>query len=699
MSRRSPAASAKRPTTASSKTERLLNLVIALLYTRQPMSKGRIRTAVPQYADSSSEAFDRMFERDKDELRALGIPLRTEVIDPFFSDETGYRIDKREYALPEIHFAPDEMAVIGVASRAWSQASLAGPAAQALRKLEAGGLTRDEASVAGIEPLLHTSEPAFDAARDAVLARREVTFPYRRGAAGATTERQLQPWALTAWHGRWYLTGFDLDRQAPRVFRLDRVEGELTPRGAAGAYQVPEGHDPRAMITSSAEEPAPTVAARVALRPGAGHQLRRRGTVMVETGPQGWDVVELGVTSGNALADEIAGFGPDALALAPQELVADTRRTLEAVLAAHTAGGPGAVGAALRESEAGPAAAGEQQNHYEIPGSTSKTATKMGRGETATQRLSRLLTMVPWLLHRQGIDIGEAAEELGVSRDQIVEDLQLLFVCGTPGHYPDDLIAASWEGDRVHVDNAAEIARPLRLGRDEALALIVALRALAATPGIGAQDAMERALAKLEQAAGTESGTAGQVSVNLEVGDDEQALLGRIREALGSTRRVHLRHFNPVRDQTTERDVDPMRVVSLEGRWYLEGWCHRVQDVRLFRLDRIESLEVLDQDGTPPEQARPRDTGARAFQASPEDTLVTLELESPAAWVAESFPVESSERREDGSQVITLRAADPRWVSRLVWRLGGQARVLAPTEFATQVGEGARRALQGYRLD
>lgn len=319
--------------------------------------------------------------------------------------------------------------------------------------------------------------------------------------------------------------------------------------------------------------------------------------------------------------------------------------------------------------------------------------------ETATQRLSRLLTMVPWLLHRQGIDIGEAAAELGVSREQIVDDLQLLFVCGTPGHYPDDLIEASWEGDRVHVDNADAIARPLRLGRDEALALIVALRALAASPGIGAQDAMERALAKLEQAAGAESDTAGQVSVTLEANAAEEALLARLREALSATRRVHLRHYHPVRDQTTERDVDPMRVVSVEGRWYLEGWCHRVQDVRLFRLDRIEALEVLDQDGTPPEQARPRQTGARAFQSSPGDTLVTLELDPAAAWVAESFPVESAERRDDGSQVISLRAADPTWVSRLVWRLGGQARILAPEEVGIQVGEGARRALQGYRLD
>lgn len=322
----------------------------------------------------------------------------------------------------------------------------------------------------------------------------------------------------------------------------------------------------------------------------------------------------------------------------------------------------------------------------------------MSAQETATQRLSRLLTMVPWLLNRQGVDIEEAARELGVSQEQIVDDLQLLFVCGTPGHYPDDLIEASWEDGRVHVGNAKEIARPLRLGRDEALALIVALRALAATPGVGAAEAIARALSKLEEAAGADGSAAGQVSVNLEATDTEQERLEQIREALSGPRRMHIRHYNPTRDETTEREVDPMRVISLEGRWYLEGWCHRADGVRLFRLDRIEALTILDQDGTPPAQARPRATGSSAFQGSPHDVLVELELAPKAAWVAENFPMESVERREDGSLRVTLRATDPAWVQRLVWRLGGAGTVLRPPEVAAAIRAGADLALQSYPL-
>jgi proteasome accessory factor B len=327
-----------RPSPAAAKTERLLNLVIALLYTRQPMSKSRIRRAVPQYQDASDEAFDRMFERDKNELRELGIPLRTEVIDPLFDDETGYRIDRREYALPEVSFTPDELAVIGLASRAWSQASLAGPAAQALRKLEADGLVRDDAGVAGIEPLLHTTEPSFDAMRSAVLNHQPVRFEYRSGGGPSTTSRHVQPWRLTSWHGRWYLTGFDLGRDAPRVFRLDRVEGEVTPVGRAGGYEVPADHDPRAMITAS-NQAAETVTARVAVRSGSGHALRRRAE-QVEEGDDGWDVLTVTTSSPWVLVEEVAGLGPNARPLEPGRLVTEWRAHLEGVVRAHPGGRP-----------------------------------------------------------------------------------------------------------------------------------------------------------------------------------------------------------------------------------------------------------------------------------------------------------------------------------------------------------------------
>jgi proteasome accessory factor C len=324
------------------------------------------------------------------------------------------------------------------------------------------------------------------------------------------------------------------------------------------------------------------------------------------------------------------------------------------------------------------------------------SATNRGKPapETATDRLSRLLTMVPWLVNRQGIDLQQAAEELGITPQQLETDLRLLYLCGY-GQMTDELIDAQWEGGRVFVTNADTIARPLRLGRDEALTLMVGLRALAAVPGLGERDAIERAMAKLEEATGASAEAAARVEVAIDEGVEAGAL-GDARRAVADHRRVHLRYLVPSRDESTERDVDPMRVVNLDSRWYLEGWCHRAQDTRLFRMDRIEALEVLDVDGTPPPAAQLRDLDAGTFTPREDDQLVTLHLEPGAAWVSDYYPVESVETADEGSQTVALRTADTLWLRRLVWRLGGLGTVVAPPELAQAVREGAQAALAAY---
>jgi len=315
--------------------------------------------------------------------------------------------------------------------------------------------------------------------------------------------------------------------------------------------------------------------------------------------------------------------------------------------------------------------------------------------ESATTRLSRLLTMVPWLLNRPGVQIEEVASEFDVSPAQVEADLGLLFLCGTPGGYHGDLIEAEWESGRVFLGNADTIGRPLRLGVDEALALIVGLRALAAVPGIGERDAVVRALAKLESATGSASAGSSRIQVAIDEGTGEQAL-ALAQQALAAHRRVHLRYLVPSRDESTERDVDPMRVINFDAHWYLEGWCHRAEDVRLFRLDRIEAAAILDEDGTPPAAARPRDLDSGVFTAHADDQLVRLALGPGATWVSDYYPTESVEAGQDGAAVITIRTADTAWLRRLMWRLGSQARVLEPPELALEVQQGARAALQGY---
>ncbi len=315
--------------------------------------------------------------------------------------------------------------------------------------------------------------------------------------------------------------------------------------------------------------------------------------------------------------------------------------------------------------------------------------------ETATSRLSRLLTMVPWLVNRQGINLEEAAAELGVTPAQLEADLNLLFLCGY-GQMPDELIDARWESGQIYVSNADAIARPLRLGRDEAVTLMVGLRALLDVPGLGEREAVERTLAKLAEAAGAAAEGAGRVLVDIEGGVTPE-LLTKARRAVEQHRRIHLRYLVPSRDESTERDVDPMRVVSLDGHWYLEGWCHRAGDTRMFRMDRVEELTVLGEAGIPPEQARVRDLSEGVFRPAPDDLLVTVRLFPGATWVSDYYPVESVTPADDGGQVVTLRTGDTAWLRRLMWRLGGRGVVLDPPGLAAEVAEGAAAALAAYR--
>lgn len=315
--------------------------------------------------------------------------------------------------------------------------------------------------------------------------------------------------------------------------------------------------------------------------------------------------------------------------------------------------------------------------------------------ETATARLSRLLTMVPWLLGHQGVPVPEAAERFGISRSQLEDDLALLFVCGTPGHLPDDLIEAEWEDGRIYLGNADAIARPLRLTVDEALTLMVGLRALAANPGIAEHDAVLGALAKLEAATGSLGSQTARVQVSI-ADETGQPMLAQARRAVQERRRVRLEYFALGRDEVSERDVDPMRVVNLDSQWYLEGWCHKAQDTRIFRLDRVQTLTVLDADGTPPAGARPRDLGGQVYTPGADDLTVVLLAAPSARWFVDYYPVERVTETGDGRLRIELRVTDPAWVRRAVWRQGGALVVVEPPELARSVADGAAAALKEY---
>ena len=316
---------------------------------------------------------------------------------------------------------------------------------------------------------------------------------------------------------------------------------------------------------------------------------------------------------------------------------------------------------------------------------------------TRTQsRLARMLSLVPYLQQHPGIPVAEAAEVFGVTEAQLRADLDLLFYCGLPGYTPGDLIEVSYEGDRITVGNADTIARPLTLTPEEALALVVAARALAAEPGLVERDALDRALAKLEAACASAVEPSARVEVSL---DEAGAVLETVERAVEAGRRLHLSYHNPSRDEVSERDVDPMRVLNVDGRWYLEGWCRRVEDVRLFRLDRVLSAVTLDAPAEVPERAALRTLSEGLYRPAPEDPVVTLELDRGARWVADYYPYEAFEELPGGGVRLDLRVHDDGWLRRLLLRLGPQARVVAPASLAAAVRDAARAGLAAYGVD
>ncbi|HEY7042068.1 MAG TPA: WYL domain-containing protein [Nocardioidaceae bacterium] len=317
---------------------------------------------------------------------------------------------------------------------------------------------------------------------------------------------------------------------------------------------------------------------------------------------------------------------------------------------------------------------------------------------SAHEQVERMLALVPYLRSRDGISVDEVARDFGVPPSQIVKDLKVLWYCGLPNSVTGDMIDIDMEaldGDGiVKLSNADYLTRPLRLAPHEALAMMVALRALRETSGSSQRETVDRTLAKLEAATGESAAPASAVDIHVDQHDD--AIRASVDQALATQRRLHLRYYVPGRDETTERDADPIRLVFSEGHGYLEAYCYRAGEVRLFRIDRITAAEVLDQPAEPPEGLGLHDLSKGLFQPDPEDALAVLDLQPAARWVSEYYPIEREQELGDGRLRVELRFSDERWLQRLVMRLGGAASVVQPESVASAVRDRARAALAQY---
>lgn len=304
--------------------------------------------------------------------------------------------------------------------------------------------------------------------------------------------------------------------------------------------------------------------------------------------------------------------------------------------------------------------------------------------EAAATRLSRLLALVPWLEQHPGVCIPEAAEHFGVTPDELEQDLWLTICCGLPGHGPDQLIDIQfWDDDAsIRVIDAQTLDRPLRFSPGEAMSLLVGLRLLAQVPGDHDRAALASATAKLEAAADIAQGSA------LVTEDPAEVTAAILASAIAQGRAVRMVYAGASRDVVTERVVDPGEIVRHAGRSYLAAWCREAGAQRTFRLDRVRSVEVLD------EGARAHATATSV--APVEGLTVTLRVSPRSRWLLETLDA-VQEAGADDDQVATIVVADPEWVIRLVLGQGGGVEILDPPLLRDRVRDAAEGLLQAMR--
>jgi proteasome accessory factor BC len=634
--------------------ERVTDLVLVLLEASQPLTLDAIARLVPGYPSEHS-ARRQAFERDKRLLRDEGIPVLTERLPG--NEQYGYLIDRESFYLPDLDLEPDEQVALQLAV---AGVHLGDPSGRdALLKLGAAGLG-DVRPIASMVPSAALIE-LFEAVRTNAAA----TFAYR------TEERLVAPVGLWFRFGHWYLVAWDLGRTAVRTFRVDRIEGEVS-RGEAGGAVVPQDVDVKAALP---EEPWDVEGeGRVEMRVRVDALEARRVAEevgqdkVVEWLADGSVELVLGVSSFASIRFWVLGLLDHATIVEPAAFREELVNWLGALIAppALMANvGPAPIADAGGEATAGPRSA---------------------PGRETSRRLRRLLALVGWLAQVGEAPIGEAASRFGVSEKELVAELELAACCGTPPYTPDTLMEIEVSEHSVRAFLPAEFARPRRLTPAEGFAVAASARLLLAVPGSD-DDALRRALAKLDAALGSRE------AVGLDV--DAPAHLALVRDAAETGRALEIDYLSGSRDELTTRTVEPVQVVTIDGHWYLDAYCHRAGDMRRFRVDRIGTARPLERTAAPVmTRVRPLE---EMFVPGPGAVEVHLHLGPGARWVLESVPLRAVGRAADGTVTdVVLDVSGTAWFERLLLQLGPYARVVSPPEMTGLAAVAARRVLARY---
>jgi len=617
--------------------ERQADLVLLLLGARHPVTLNQIVAEVPGYPEGR-DARRQAFERDKRLLREEGIEILVEEVGG--QEQSGYRIDPSRFFLPTLDLEPAEQVALALAVAAADQ--LGGAGAAALAKL---GLATAMAAppLLSLEPVPHLA-----ALFDAVRAQAVVRFDY------AGEARTVAPAKLRFADGRWYLEGWSLERDAPRRYRVDRLESapRIDDPGSAAAFSD--------LAATGAQDLSDHVELTVLVdAPAAPRVVATLGEArVVETRADGAVVVTPGLAASTLARAWVLGLGPQAEILGPEIEVANLIAWLEATRGPRPDPGP-------------------------PPPLVAETPSDAQRLSAGRLRLRRLLAMVTWLAQVGETSIDALASRFGLDPEAAVAELELAACCGSPPYTPDVLLDILIDGDRVVATLPTELAQPRRLTREEGFVLAAAAHGVVELEG-SEDSPLRRATAKLDAALGAEA--------VLEVQVDGADRVAQVRRALRDGQRLEITYYSPGRDESTVRTIHPISVHVVDGHGYVEAFCEAAGEVRFFRTDRIEALEEtgprLEELPAPVEHFAP----TAWLESAPR---VRMFLEPEAAWVADTLPVLSSQRVDAGVWV-ELAVASTAWFSRLLLQLGPHATVVEPAELQALAAEAADEVLARY---
>lgn len=563
-------------------TERMLNLVIALLGSSRGRSRHYIREHVNGYSpaartaseeETAGAAFERMFERDKGTLRELGVPITTETsFDDDFQEQALYRIKPEDYQVPEVRLDEPSMMILAIAANLWTGAAFSDAAASALRKVASRAGIQWSGEEASLQARVSTSEIAFEPLWTALRDSRQVTFDYLNVGAAAPTARRVQPWGMGSKYGEWYLSAFDVDRQAQRSFRLSRIQSPVRIEAKESFIRDPHFSITTVLDELGAQEPANAL---VEVAQNSGHSLRtREGVVVLDAAARekidavsilgSVDVLSIPYREGELMADDLAAYGAQVRVLAPAALQEAVSRRLMGALSAQQA----AVGDTV----------------FGAPISFRPTKRKDNR-----DRLIRLLSMVPFLVANPGIEEDELTAEFGITAQELQADLNTLMVSGLPGYQHGDLMDVTKEHGQVFIHDAETLSAPLRLSQEEACALLVGLEAIRVLPGSQTSAAWNQARTQLRRLAGSEAWLADAVSLQL-VPTVELEKINRLQHLIQTKHMAQIRYVVRSRDEITRRIIEPRRLYSIDSTWYVRAWCQLAQGFRSFRLDQLQAM-------------------------------------------------------------------------------------------------------------